>query len=249
MIGGNCDAKQNFPVIRIALSSCCLGTGKRGGPGSCSPDDWQFAIELYGWGASIGGKSATGSDADINLDDILDSLEFAFMGAIGARKGKWSLAADVMYMDAASSAAIAPGVTASVDLTAWIITPVVGYNLVDTGKSRLDILGGARYLYMKADLRVDALGARAEDSGSNWDAIIGARGAVDLTEKWHLFGYLDIGAGDSDLTWQAMAGIGYKFKWFHVNAVYRYLKWDFDDNAALDKLDISGPALGIKFVF
>jgi hypothetical protein len=51
------------------------------------------------------------------------------------------------------------------------------------------------------------------------------------------------------LTWQAMAGIGYKFKWFHVNAVYRYLKWDFDDNAALDKLDISGPALGIKFVF
>jgi len=62
---------------------------------------------------------------------------------------------------------------------------------------------------LKADLRVDALGARAEDSGSNWDAIVGARGAVDLTEKWHLFGYLDIGAGDSDLTWQAMAGIGY----------------------------------------
>ena len=117
------------------------------------------------------------------------------------------------------------------------------------GKSRLDILGGARYLYLKADLRVDALGARAEDSGSNWDAIVGARGAVDLTEKWHLFGYLDIGAGDSDLTWQAMAGIGYKFKWFHVNAVYRYLKWDFDDNAAMDKLDVSGPALGIKFVF
>jgi hypothetical protein len=212
-------------------------------------DEWQFAIELYLWGTSIGGKSASGSDVDIEFDDILDSLEFAFMGAAGARKGKWSFAADVMYMDAASSAAIAPGVTASVDLTNWIITPVVGYNLVDTGRSRLDILGGARYLYMKAELRVDALGARAEDSGSNWDAIIGTRGAVDLTEKWHLFGYLDIGTGDSDLTWQALAGIGYKFKWFHVNAAYRYLEWDFDDNAAVDELDISGPALGIKFVF
>ncbi|MBW1789784.1 MAG: hypothetical protein JRK53_24735, partial [Deltaproteobacteria bacterium] len=172
-------------------------------------DDWQFAIELYLWGASIGGRSASGSDIDIQLDDISDSLEFAFMGAAGVRKGKWSLAADVMYLNAETSAAIAPGLNANVELTNWIITPVVGYNLVDTRKSRLDILGGARFLYMKADLRVDALGARAEDSGSNWDAIIGARGAVDLTEKWHLFGYLDIGAGDSDLTWQAMAGIGY----------------------------------------
>jgi hypothetical protein len=212
-------------------------------------ESWQFGVELYFWGASIGGKSASGSDIDIELDDILDSLEFAFMGAVGARKGKWSLAADVIYLDAESSAAVAPGLTANVELTNWIITPVVGYNLVDTGKSRLDILGGARYLYMKADLRVDALGVRAEESGSNWDAVIGARGAVDLTQKWHLFGYLDIGTGESDLTWQAMAGIGYKFKWFHVNAAYRYLKWDFDKNAALDDLDISGPAVGIRFVF
>ena len=154
-----------------------------------------------------------------------------------------------MYLDAEDSAAIAPGLNASVELTNWIITPLVGYNLVDTGKSRLDILGGARYLYMKADLRVDALGVRAEDFGSNWDAVIGARGVVDLTEKWHLIGYLDIGTGESDLTWQAMAGIGYKFKWGHVNAVYRYLNWDFDDNPAVDDLDISGPAVGIKFVF
>ncbi len=117
------------------------------------------------------------------------------------------------------------------------------------GKSRLDILGGARYLYLKADLGLDPLDLRTSDPGSNWDAIIGARGDVDLAEKWHLFGYLDIGTGESDLTWQAMAGIGYKFKWIHLNAAYRYLEWDFDDNAALDDLNISGPGLGIKFVF
>jgi hypothetical protein len=29
-----------------------------------------------------------GSDIDIEFDDILDSLEFVFMGAVGARKGK-----------------------------------------------------------------------------------------------------------------------------------------------------------------
>ena len=213
-------------------------------------DNWKSALELYFWGASIGGKSASGSDIDIELDDILDSLELVFMGAAGVSKGKWTLAVDLIYLDVEESDAIRPNLNATVKLTNWIITPVVGYNLVDTEKSRLDILGGARYLHMKADLQTVALTTRrAEDSGSNWDAIIGARGDVDLAEKWYLFGYLDIGTGESDLTWQALTGIGYKFKRFDVRAVYRYLSWDFDDNPVLDELDISGPAVGIRFLF
>jgi hypothetical protein len=54
---------------------------------------------------------------------------------------------------------------------------------------------------LKADLGLDPLDLRTSDPGSNWDAIIGARGDVDLAEKWHMFGYLDIGTGESDLTW------------------------------------------------
>ena len=79
--------------------------------------------------------------------------------------------------------------------------------------------------------------------------------AIDFTAddldgiSHHLFGYLDIGTGESDLTWQALAGIGYRFKRFDVHAVYRYLSWDFDDNPALDELDISGPAVGLRFLF
>ncbi|MFC1825261.1 hypothetical protein ACFL9T_21330, partial [Thermodesulfobacteriota bacterium] len=68
-------------------------------------------------------------------------------------------------------------------------------------------------------------------------------------EKWYMPFYGDIGAGDSDLTWQAEAGFGYKFKHFDVVATYRYLDWDFEDNSAVDDLNISGPLIGIKFVF
>ena len=215
-------------------------------------DDWEYGLTLYLWGASIGGKSASGSEIDVDFDDILDSLEFAFMGAAEARKGRWLLAADVIFMDVDENKAITPNLTANVELRTWIITPMVGYNLVDTGKGRLDILGGARYLDMEADLRLrlfDLPEVHVEDSSANWDGIIGLKGTVDLSEKWHLFGHLDIGAGDSDSTWQAVAGIGYKFKWGHVNAAYRFLKWDFDDNRAVDDLDISGPGLAIKFLF
>ncbi|MEN8693034.1 MAG: hypothetical protein AB1Z20_23455 [Desulfobacterales bacterium] len=212
-------------------------------------EEWKFGAELYFWGASIAGQSANGSDIDVDVGDIFSSVEFAFMGTVGASKGKWSLAADVIYLNAEDSDAIAPGLKADVELTNWVITPVVGYNLVDTGRSRLDILGGARYLYIKADLSLDALGLRADDSGSNWDAVIGARGAVDLTEKWYLFGYLDIGTGESDLTWQGLGGVGYRFKWFDLVGVYRYLRWNFDDNKTLDNLYLHGPAAGIRFLF
>ena len=216
---------------------------------STTDEEWIFGAELYFWGASIGGQSSTGSDIDVDVGDILSSVEFAFMGTVGARKGKWSLAADVIYLNAEDGDTIAPGLKADVELTNWVVTPVVGYNLVDTGKSRLDILGGARFLYIKADLKLDALGLRADDSGSNWDAVIGARGTVDLTEKWYLFGYVDIGTGESKLTWQGLGGVGYRFKWFDLVAAYRYLRWNFDDNKALDNLFLHGPAAGIRFLF
>jgi len=212
-------------------------------------EEWKFGAELYFWGASIGGQSAAGSDIDLDLSDILDSVELAFMGTAVMSKGKWSLAADVIYLNAEDGDTIAPGLNANVELTNWIITPLVGYNIVDTGRGRLDIIGGARFLYLKADLRINALGLRADDSGSNWDAVIGARGTVDLTEKWYLFGYLDIGTGDSDVTWQGLGGVGYRFKWFDLVAAYRYLRWNFSDNKALDNLYLYGPAAGIRFQF
>jgi len=70
---------------------------------SARDDGWKFGAELYFWGASIGGKSASGSDVDIDLDDIFDSLEFAFMGAAVVSKGKWSLFADVLYLSSFDS--------------------------------------------------------------------------------------------------------------------------------------------------
>ena len=212
-------------------------------------EEWKFGAELYFWGASIGGQSADGSDIDLDLSDILDSVRFAFMGSAGVSKGRWSLAADLIYLNAKDGDTIAPGLNADVELINWVVTPAVGYNLFQTERGRLDIIGGARFLYLKADLRINALGLRADDSGSNWDAVIGARGTVDLTEKWYLFGYLDIGTGQSDLTWQGLGGVGYRFKWFDLVAAYRYLRWNFDDNKAVDNLYLHGPAAGIRFLF
>jgi hypothetical protein len=229
----------------LVLVICCIGIVFAEESGV--DDTWKFNAAVYFWGASIGGKSASGSDIDVKIDDILDNLEFAVMGLATVRKGRWSLNTDLIYLDIEDSATIGPGQSASVGLSGWVVTPFVGYNLVNTERIYLNILGGARYLSLETDLKVRS--ARAENSGGNWDGIVGVRGDVNLTEKWFLPYHFDIGTGEADLTWQAFGGVGYRFKWFDVAAAYRYIRWDFDDNKALDDLYFHGPFAGIRFSF
>ena len=70
-----------------------------------------------------------------------------------------------------------------------------------------------------------------------------------MNPTWFIPFHLDIGTGESDFTWQGFAGLGYRFKSLDVLVGYRYLYWDFEDNAALDDLDVSGPGAGVRFYF
>jgi len=210
-------------------------------------ESWHFTADAYLWGASIGGDSSSGSDIDIDFDDLLDNLKMAFMGGVQARKGKWSLGADVIYLDVSDDTQVGSGEKLSVELQGWIITPAVGYNLVDSEKARWDVLGGARYFYLKTIL---GLGSQdVSESGNVWDGIVGIRGHLNLGEKWYLPYYGDIGTGDSEFTWQGFGGIGYRFQRVDVIAGYRYLYYNFDNSPVFDNLNLSGPLVGVKLKF
>jgi opacity protein-like surface antigen len=224
-------------------------------------DKWQFGAELYLWMASIGGTATSGEDIDIDFDTIIDNLDMAFMGGLQAKKGKWSFMLDAIYLNASGDKSgtitvpIGPGVelpvNASLELKNWIVFPYVGYNLVTTEKAQLDILAGARYLWMEVDLGLSLVeppvSQTVSDSGSVWDAIVGIRGKLILSENWYLPYHFDVGTGQTDFTWQAFAGIGYSFSSIDVVAAYRYLEWDFDDNDVFDDMNVNGPLLGVRF--
>ena len=213
-----------------------------------SSDDWQFAAEIYVWGASVGGETSTGSDIDVDFDDLLSDLDLGFMGAVGAKKDKWGIIADVIYLDVSDGTTLDSGVRVNGELTGWIFHPIVTYNLVDSDRLDLNVLAGARYLYLEPG--VEEVGVtRVSESSSYWDGIAGFRGRVLLSDKWYLPYHLDIGAGNSDFTWQALGGIGYRFKWFDLSLAYRYLSWDFDDDEATKDLNLHGPFAGFIFHF
>ena len=233
---------------------------------STSENDWKFSAKLNLWVPDIENETANGTRVKIGIDDIIDNLDFTYMGNFVAKKGNLVLAMDVVYLhlDQSTNANLIDSPLLRLDLTnlemtSWIATPLVGYNVVDTARVNLNFLAGARYLYLKTDAKekIETPARTTEgstsDSGHAWDGIIAVRGEVDLTESWYLPFYFDAGTGESRLTWQAYTAVGYKFDNVAVSLGYRHLEWDFDDDdnfgEVLNWLSVSGPMVGIKYWF
>ncbi len=70
-------------------------------------DPWQYSALLYVWLPDIGGKTTfpagTGSSISVDASQIIDSLKFTFMGTFEARKGRWGIFTDVVYLDVGAS--------------------------------------------------------------------------------------------------------------------------------------------------
>lgn len=224
-------------------------------------DQWNFGVGLYGWLPKISGSTASGSDVDVNQGELIDALQMTLQGILSITKGKWSFALDIVYLsvgDDQSGVLNVPtgnvNTNTNVDLQTWIVTPTIGYQLLEDEKGKLNFIVGARYLSLDLDVNINIATSpprtpRVSDSGGIWDGIIGLHGEVTLNEQWYLPFYLDIGTGESDLTWQAALSVGYRFNSFDVVAGYRYLNWDLSDNPALDDLTVNGPYAGLKFFF
>ena len=242
----------------LAVGLFMSGTAASAESGT-DPDRWNWTAEVYFWGASLGGDTTTGTNIDIGIDTIIDDLKLGAMGAISAHKGRWAGFADLIYLDLddkANTVANTPigplPVAAKIELKGVVSTAGVGYQLQNQGGTNLHLVGGLRYLWLDArlDLNVTGLGSIVEDeSGTNVDAIVGLRGTTDINDKWYLSYYADIGTGESDFTWQALAAVNYRMEKVDLVLGYRYLDWEFDDYGPFDDLNLSGAFLGVKIPF
>ncbi len=189
-------------------------------------------------GQTVFTQPGSSSEFEIGIDDILDNLEFTLMGTFDVRKGRWGFLTDAIYMDVGGSESgtreasvggipLPINATADVklDVESWIWTIAGYFRAVDQAGLKLDVLAGARYLDVEQTVNwnitdpsgtipvLDRTGAATADL-ANWDAVIGARGrfAFGAKKTWFVPYYLDVGAGESDFTWQGAAGLGYAFR-------------------------------------
>lgn len=267
---------MNKSINRMLLSVVASAALLPAAVSAAEADDWQFGASIYGWFPDISGTTNVpigSGDFTIGISDILDNLEFTFQGSFDARKGKWGFLSDVIYMDVANTKkSIRDGMIGGtqlpweingefgVGMKSLIWTNVGYYRLVEDSNKSFDMLAGVRY----ADIDQDISWSLSGDIGQTplpgregsvsvgdtlWDYIIGFRGQVAFgaDDKWFIPYYADIGTGDADLTYQLAGGIGYKFNWGAIAALYRYMDYDVASGKPIDTMDFSGPAVGAVF--
>lgn len=224
-----------------------------------SADEWQYDLQVYVWGATIKTATVTGESANINFGTILKNLDMVVMTTLGARKNKFSMLADVIYMDISDSQKhngefLGRPVEGKLELgiKSWVLNLIGGYNLVDNEKSVFDITAGARYLDLTVDttVKLNDNKLKTSEGGSGWDGVVGFKGRHNYSDGHYLNYYADIGGGDSKLTWQALVNFAYDYKKFTGIVGYRYLTWNLkDDSPALDDMTIHGPYIAAKWSF
>jgi hypothetical protein len=257
-----------------AAALCALAALGSGDASAQAADTWQFQGTLYVYLPTIGGTTTFqppggGSGVSIDAKTILDNLKMTFMGSLEARKARWGVFTDVVYVDLGNTKSgshdlsiggvpLPADVTANLTLdlkgTAWTLAG--SYRAVEDPTSPVDVFAGTRLLDMKQKLDWQLSGNLGsiplpDRSGtqsarlSNWDAIVGVKGRVglDAERKWFVPYYVDVGTGDSDLTWQAMAGIGYAFGWGEVVGAWRYLDYRMKSGKAVESLNFNGPGI------
>jgi hypothetical protein len=264
-------------LASAAALSCAGALSSGSAAAQSLSDEWRFRAFIYVWGSQINGTAkfpgGNTANVDMSFGTILDHLKLAGMGTLEAQKGRWGAFTDVIYMNVGGTKTktrdgtidgvpLPVGVTldADMDLKSWIWTLAGSYRVQSTAESEMDVFAGARMLTIEPSLVYQFsanvgpfVGAGRAGSRTvkekDWNAIVGVKGRVALgaNREWFIPYYLDIGTGDSDLTWQGNLGIGYSFGWGDVIASYRYLDYNMKSSSKVEDLSMKGPLLGAAF--
>jgi hypothetical protein len=140
---------------------------------------------------------------------------------------------------------------------AWTLAGT--YRMSAAPAGYIDLIAGARLLDTQQSLDWTTNGTahnilvRFEGSVSTAsryaDGIAGIKGRAGFGQTLHWFVpyYGDIGTGESKMTWQVAAGLGYASRCGEIVASYRFMDYRFTSSSDGDSLRYSGPMLGIAF--
>jgi hypothetical protein len=245
-----------------------------------SSGDWEMRLMPYLWLISLDADSTVNGlsgSADLSFGDVLDNLDFAAMGRAELWKDKWGLSFDGVFMNLGASKSFTGrrGLVAF-DLDADVRIGMADFALMhrlfeesfgnnNQQKLTFEPYAGLRYSYLKQEIdlniNIPSVGSIGQTLGTSEDWVepfVGGRLIWDLNDKLALnvrgdAGGFGIGSA-SDLTWQIVGGIDYKFsKNIILNVGYRYVDLDYSRGSGSDefgmRLKAQGPVIGLTIVF
>jgi len=216
---------------------------------------WSFTIAPYAWMAGLSGDVALSgygkAHADVGFGDVFKSLDFVAMVVAEARYDRYALLSDFVYLMVTNKVKAPMGIKAKVDTDVLQWTPTLAYSLYLDDRANLDVVAGARLWSVETSLRTTAPVSLAYHADDQWiDAIGGIRGTFDLTENTFVHGWALAGAGGSDLVWDLLGGVGYRWNdKVSLMAGYRAQGVDYRNGAFEFDAVMKGPAISALLRF
>ncbi|MGH8519737.1 MAG: hypothetical protein ACREUE_19975 [Panacagrimonas sp.] len=158
-------------LARISLAALTALLSPLAARAQQAADRWTFAVTPYLWLPNVNGTwkysvppGAGGApEVETGPNSYLENLEFALMLAGEARRGKWSIVTDVVYLDFENQkssvrsvnfggpevdAGLNTSTRSSLNGVHWMLAG--GYTVLHKPSVMLDVLGGFRYLRIEA---------------------------------------------------------------------------------------------------
>lgn len=233
-------------------------------PAPASDSGWDFLLSVYsplmGLEGDVGVAGLTTS-VDVPFDDILEQIDGGFMAAFEARRDRWSITGDVIWLKLSGSSLPTANSYVGFEQEQVMASLALGYELFGTENTHFDLLGGAALTSL--DVALDATLAppgpllptvsRSGSGSETWvDPFVGLRVRHRLSERWSCFAtgvYGGFGVA-SDEYWQAVAGVGFQLTERTAFALaYRVISTDYHDGGFTYDVENSGPNLGVVFNF
>jgi hypothetical protein len=222
------------------------------------------ALSVYAWGTQVNQEMQSGAEVEIDAKTLLENLDMALMGAVVHRRGDWIFGFEGVYADVGKkddpTFSIDQGepdpteidAVAEFETKTTIINAFAGYRIPTDPRLELYGTAGLRWTRFETTMTVDADGAsfRMETEDDMTDGTLGLWGSYNINESWSLPFVLDVGGGDSALTWQAMLGATWHRGPHGVTLGYRHIYWDISpESKTVDTVTYGGPLLAYTYTF
>lgn len=222
--------------------------------------EWEFSGALYAPLMGLEGDIGAGgivSTVDLSFGDILKELDGGLTAAFEARRNRWSITGDFIWLKLSASGQPTANSYLGFRQEEIIASLTLGYELYGGESSTLDLLAGGAVTSIDVDLELFTprlpVATRTASGSQEWiDPFVGLRLRHRLSDRWSLWVRGDYGGFDvsSDEYWHLIAGVSYRISdRVSIALAYRMIGVDYQQGGFTYDTEMAGPNLGLVFKF
>ena len=223
-----------------------------------SRNEWRWSITPYLWGSDIetdirlpGGQQIGGTT---KFNDILDTLDIGGMVHFEGQRGTWGMFVDATYLALSDDTTQGP-FSADSELDTGLYEFVATYT-PGGASGAFTAFAGARIVDVSLEVTLSGPGPvgpiRLASDKSFTDVIVGGRYTHLFNDRWLFNVRADMGAGDTESSWNVLAGFGWRFGGDLDKAVlfgWRHMEVEVEESGRETDVTLDGPIAGVYFSF